>query len=234
MQIRFASQPDRNPLADSVYSGNGMGQHYTDPAHPVVRRAVKLANDTGAKDVLELATGRGLVAKALVDETGVSKVLATDINRDGLKELRAEAKGRSLSITARYFNAAGGALPKAWREKFDLVVAKDLYPFLNREQIARFLQNASAALKPGGWFLVSAPSTDSQLYRDATPAPQQGPQVRQLGETAKRFIQTTLDHFSFANPKSLKQELSDVGLQLTETQPYGRANGWFMAVAQKR
>ena len=53
----------------SIYSGNGMGQHYVDPEHQVVRRAINLVNETQADSVLDIASGRGLVSLALARET---------------------------------------------------------------------------------------------------------------------------------------------------------------------
>lgn len=227
MALRFGGSLD-----DSRYSGNGMGQHYTNTEHEVVRRAVALARETGAKDVLDLAAGHGLVAKALCLETDVNGVTATDINRAALSDIAAEAATDKMQIGTDFYDASK-PLPPEWKEKFDLVVAKDLYPFLSPPAIRRFLANASAALKPGGWFLLTAPSTRSRLYREGEPVRSRLGIVRRLGQAAKDYIQTTLDFFSFATIESLGRELRRAGLEMTEAKHFGREKGWILAVAQK-
>ena len=222
----------RRHLTHSVKSENGMGQHYTDASHPVVRRSVALAQETDAKDILDLGAGRGLTSLALAKESG-ARINATDINDIGLAELRDSASAQKLPVSTQVFNTTD-TLPRPWENRFDMVVAKDVLPFLPPGDVQPFLDNIARALRPGGWALVTAPSTRSRLCQEATPVDSLNDGFsRRLGQAAKDFIQTTVERFNFENPKHLAEELDNAGLELTEVQPFGRAKGWLWAIAQK-
>lgn len=219
-------------LLTSVRSENGLGQHYLDPNHPAVRIVVQAAIAAGARNALDFACGRGLTSIALTNEAGLESVVATDINPAGLAELAARAAQRGLPVSTQVFDAANSPLPNDWRSSFDMVVAKDLYPFLGPEENARFLRNSADALRSGGTLVFTAPSVESRLFREGIDT--HDPFYKRLTDDAKAFVQTSLDHFSFASEEKLDSMLAEAGLSLVSVSYYGRESGWMTAVAVKR
>lgn len=225
------SLPPLDALLTSVRAENGLGQHYLDPNHPAVRVVVEVAKRENPASVLDLACGRGLTSIALVEEAGIRRVVATEINQPGLDELSAVASSRALPIETRAFNAASPALLPEWKGSFEMVVAKDLYPFLSPSENERFVANASEALKPDGVLIFTAPNADSRLFREGGAT--SDPFYRKLSDDQKQFIQTSLDHFSFATKDQLTDLLSRNGIKLEELHAFGREGGWMTAVARK-
>lgn len=217
-------------LAASVYSGNGMGQHYTDSDHVVVRRAVELVQEKGARTVHDIACGRGITSLALCTETEAEIIVATDINEQAVRELAERAQQDELPIDARVESVTDDK--RMSLGVYDVVIAKDVFPFLEPQGTTTMLENVADSLKSGGWFLVTAPSTHSQLYRESTPT---GHNVfyRKLGEPAKAHIQTDLDYFTFTTVTDLGNQLRANDLEMTEAFHFGRAGGWIMALAQR-
>lgn len=222
-----------SPLAESIYSGNGMGQHYTNPEHVVVQKAVSLVKETEAKSVLDLACGRGIVSLALGRWTNATSIDALDINEPGVVELNKHAALENLPIQAVVFDAAD---EKGYKEivpegSVDVVIAKDLYPFLSPQKGRAMFGNIEEALKPGGWLLITAPSTRSRLYQEAEAT--HTPLYRKLGQEAKDFVQTDLDYFTFTTISNMAELMAQHGMEMTEAIHYGRAKGWIMALGQK-
>lgn len=233
LQEGLNRQSDIGALVRSVMAVNGMGQHYTDANHPVVRLAVELARAKHARQVLEFGTGRGLVAKALALETG-AQVTATDINRIGLQELAQTASDMELLIETRELDAAK-PLPKDLHGKADLVIAKDVLPFLPTNAVRIFMQNINNALIPNGRAIFTGPSVNSRLFQEAeifhNP---NGDFSRLLSQNAQDFIQTTVPHFNFTDPWHMEAISSENGLTLVSIEAFGRERGWLCAVVEKR
>lgn len=225
-------------------SGNGMGQHYTNPLSMIVRRAVKLAKDCNAENILDLACGRGVTSLALAAETDAQSIVAIDIHPEAIAELSEvtmqtiQASAIKSPIHAKVYDAAhrDGYKPLMGSDadnQCDLVVAKDLYPFMDPEQIDRMLTNTQEILCSGGWFMLTAPSTRSATYRDSAPGPTDDIFYRKLSSSSQEHIQTSLEHFTFTSIVNLSRQLDAHGMEMTEAQHIGRAEGWIMAVAQK-
>jgi cyclopropane fatty-acyl-phospholipid synthase-like methyltransferase len=213
----------------SVYSGNGMGQHYTDPQSTIVRRAVTLAQEIKAEHVLDIACGRGVTSLAISAETDAKSITAIDISQEGIEELSQKAS----TIKAHVYDvAAPEGYGSILNNDCDAVIAKDLFPFLSPAQTDQMLANVEQALQPGGWFLLTAPSTRSQLYRESTPS-SESMLYRKIGKAAQEFIQTHLDHFNFTTISNLAGKLDAHNLEMTEAYHQGRASGWILAIAQK-
>lgn len=224
-------------LAASNPSQNGMGQHYTHPKHPVVQRAIQLAKATQVQDVLELATGSGIVSQSLMSRRAALhpnlSIRATDINEIGLANLKKRAIKKQWPVQTQPFDVTG-TLPLNWRGAFDLVIAKDLLPFLNPQQVAQCLNNIADALKPGGWFLLTVPSTRSSLFQKSKPVSESNAFYRALSAGDQAHIQTTVPAFNFESVDSLSGKLKPLGLELSEVTHYGREPGWLMALGQKQ
>lgn len=216
---------------ESIPSENGMGQHYVRLDSPIVGAITEIALAFGVESVLELGCGRGACSQVLA-RAGVPEVWATDINSVGLDELRTVADEERLSIHVERYDAASSICPKAYQDKFDVVIAKDVYPFMTPDEIMRFIENASRAVRPGGILIITAPSPQSRLYDESIPRGNGG-YFRTLTDDQKQFIQTTLDHFSFASEEKLTEDLAAQGLCVLHTERYGRESGWVLAVAQR-
>ncbi|MBI5044784.1 MAG: class I SAM-dependent methyltransferase [Candidatus Levybacteria bacterium] len=222
-----------SPLAESIYSGNGMGQHYTNPEHTVVQRSVALVRETDGKSVLDVACGRGLTSLALTKNTDVEHITAFDINKAAIEELDKTARKEGLPIHAVVFDAAAseGYGSVVTPESIDVAVAKDVYPFLTPDNTRIMLSNIHDALKPGGWLLITSPSTRSRLYQEAEPTGT--PLYRKLNQAAKDYVQTDLDYFTFSTIGNIAELMDDNDIEMVEASHYGRAKGWIMALGQK-
>ena len=210
---------------------NGMGQHYLDRSHPVVEFALRVAQNLESPRMLDLGTGRGLVATAVADLVPGSRIVATDICEDGLLELRGQGSRFGDRLKVLRFDAGSGRLPESWREKFDLVTAKDVYPFLTPPQWRAMFGSAAAALPPGGTFIFTAPHTDSRLYCEGSETGD--PYVRGLGKEARDFVQTSLTEFSFTDERHISAALREAGFSVECCFRFGRANGWLCVAATK-
>ena len=130
----------------------GFGRQYEDPDHPVVKRVLEIAQEISAYDVLDLATGVGVTALALAQQNPHRRIVATDIDEAGLNQTRKKAQEKDLAIEVARLDASE-SWPGHYNRRFDIVVAKDVYPFLKPGQIRRFLLNAVDALRLGGLLL---------------------------------------------------------------------------------
>lgn len=234
--LRFSAQPQPAHVpgeSGKVLTTTGFGYHYTDETHPVVVAVKNFVNQAQPQSVLDVAAGRGIVSLAIAKQRPGTEILATDIDETGLKVIDEEAKAGAFNIRTQRLNIATRQFPEALKNRFDLVVAKDVYPFLNPREITRFLHNSVSALKPGGWFLVTAPSNRSDLFHKAVQRNQHPGWYQKLSESAKAFIPTSRSHFSFVDVQRLAGQLKQVGLQVTEVFHYGKAKGWITAIAQK-
>lgn len=229
-QTQSQIKETEDPLTQSVKAENGMGQHYSNPDHPVVRFAVLLANNLKPKKVLEFATGRGLVASALLKETSIQFIHATDIHGPWIRTLQKKFSEHPQRAKASILNA-GKPIPKSFNGKFDMVVAKDLYPFLNPIQVQQFIKNASNALKSEGLFVFSFPVAQSRLFRESIPT--EDSLYRRLTEQQMEFIQTTNSHFSFATEESISNLLEKNHFTVEKMYSYGRSGGWTMVFAKR-
>lgn len=225
-------QNEGDPLAESLKTENGMGQTYTNPDHPVIKRSVKLAQEVDAKDILEIGSGHGVTALEIAKNTAVQNLLATDINEEGLKKLAEVAAKKKFPIDTQVLDITQ-KLPDELKEKHDLVVAKDVLPFLDPKGVTTMLKNVTRSLKEGGWFIITAPSMRSELATKNEPVHPHNPFYRKLSDGDKDFLQTTQDALSFESISNLSEKLGNLGLELVEVSHFGRANGWLMAIGQK-
>lgn len=217
-----------NSLSQSIYSGNGMGQHYTDPEHLVVRRSVELVSETHPSSIIDIACGRGITALTLAREANAPHIHAFDINEAGVTEMNALAEKEHLPIQGIVFNAAS---KEGYGVSADVIIAKDVFPFLTPEEGVQMFRNIEESLNPQGWLLMTAPSTRSRLYQESGAT--DNPLYRSLNKEAMAYIQTDLDHFSFTTIPDLAKRFTDYGIEMVEATHYGRAKGWIMSVGQK-
>lgn len=219
-------------LTSGVQSENGMGRHYDDPEHPVVMEAVKLAlSDGSVHDALEFGSGRGQVARALA-QSGIH-VVATDINPIGLAALADFAQKSDLNIETRELDVRE-TIPTDLKGKFDLVIAKDVFPFIEPDALDHFFANVSAALKTHGKALISAPFTESKLYQNGiTFENSNGEFTKRLTPDDQQFLGTTVPSFNFVTIDYLRNVCAAHSLRLVEHAYFGREKGWMWVIVEK-
>ncbi|MBI5064776.1 class I SAM-dependent methyltransferase [Candidatus Woesearchaeota archaeon] len=213
---------------EGILSKKGFGIQYVDTNSVVADLAVEATKKYKPKNILDVGAGRGIVSLRLLKEFSGLKILATDIDEEGLKEITAKSKGK---IKTRVVDI--GVLHPEFDNKFDFVVAKDVYPFLKQEQVRNMMVNLSRALKQNGMLILTAPSTFSKLFQDASKTNKHQLFYQKLGNVAKEFIPTTRSHFSFADIGLLDKQLKSVGLTMRKASHYGKAEGWITILAQK-
>ncbi len=213
---------------EGILSKKGFGIQYTDTNNVVANLTVETAKKFKPKNILDVGAGRGIVSLKLIKEFSELKILATDIDKEGLNEIATKSKGK---IKTRLVDI--GILHPELNNKFELVIAKDVYPFLKQEQVRNMLINLSRALKQNGILIMTAPSTFSKLYKDASKTNKHQLFYQKLGKVAKEFIPTTRTHFSFADIGLLDKQLKSVGLTMRKAFHYGKAEGWITVLAQK-
>ncbi len=105
--------------------------------------------------VCEIGCAEGGVLDAFV-ERGTSYALGTDIMAPLLEQISAPiAEHLGLSVAFAHHDVIYDAIPDVWRERFDVVVLRDVIEHLDDASIA--LQNISRIIKPGGVILVTFP-----------------------------------------------------------------------------
>ncbi len=215
-------------VKEGVLSNKGFGIQYTDTNNVVANFSAEITRKYKPKSVLDIGAGRGIVALRILKEAPKIKILATDVDEEGLKEITKKSKGR---IKTKIVDI--GIPHPELNNKFDLVIAKDVYPFLNTKQVNNLLLNSSKALKQDGLLVMTAPSPFSKLFQDASKTNGHQKFYQKLGKVAKKFIPTTRSHFSFADIGRLDKQLKKVGLTMRKAFHYGKAEGWITILAQK-
>ncbi len=102
--------------------------------------------------VLDVGAGTGLYTLAILKHFPNARVVAFDLNKSMLEELRNNLKKRGLSNSVRTFIADASKPIPELNEKFDLVVTGGVLEYLNLEDAIR---NLKTYLKPGGIFFNS-------------------------------------------------------------------------------
>lgn len=108
------------------------------------------AGDVRGKDILDLATGAGTVAKGL-KEHGAARVVGVDRNRGMLRFAKTENQKNKSGI--EYVYGEVGALEKIG--DFDVVTAGFLLHYAaSKEELLHMCKDIAANLKPGGVFVA--------------------------------------------------------------------------------
>jgi 2-polyprenyl-3-methyl-5-hydroxy-6-metoxy-1,4-benzoquinol methylase len=107
--------------------------------------------------VLEIGFGEGHTLKRL-SSRGFGELHGWDIARECVE--RATAAG--VPGTLKHVNAID-ELRLVGKDKFDVILAKDLLEHLPRADVVPFLEGVHAALRPGGVFLARLPNMGSFL-----------------------------------------------------------------------
>lgn len=113
-----------------------------------------------ARHVLEIGPGTGVHAAAYLERTGAWPASWTLLDRS---EAMVHAATRALprNLHPRGIVAGADRMPLAADERFDLVVAMHVLPFVTSP--LRVLRAAARRLSPGGRLLITTPATDDML-----------------------------------------------------------------------
>ncbi len=106
------------------------------------------------KTALDLGCGRGGSTKVLLDRGW--KVTAIDCFQEPLDKLRKEiAASNPESLESGQLTLLAGDVLTCNFPVVDLIVARDLMPYLPPNKLGVFLQKVERSLNPNGWFLGS-------------------------------------------------------------------------------
>ena len=130
----------------------GFSDRITEECHVIRYDFVK--KYVGSKSVLDIACGTGK-GSSMMAEAGAAKVLGADIDPDAVRYARHRYKQSNLSYTV------ADATQFVSDQKFDVIVSFETIEHLN--DVASFLKNINANLKPGGVFLVSTPLSSKDI-----------------------------------------------------------------------
>lgn len=183
-------------------------------------------------EVCEIGCAEGGVLTAFMKQ-GASFGLGTDIAGallDQISEPLAEAL--NVEVTYAHHDVIGDAIPRVWKERFDVVVLRDVIEHLDDPTIA--IQNIARIMKPGGVILITFPPYHSafgghqQLLGNGTSGlpwvhllpkslffcviksgdPQNQEEVRRL-------------HRIRCTPKKIHQSLAGAGLSIVDERYFG-------------
>lgn len=105
--------------------------------------------------VCEIGCAEGGVLDAFV-ERGTSYALGTDILGPLLDQISAPiAKDFGFDVTFAHHDVIMDEIPEVWRERFDVVLLRDVIEHLDDPRIA--LKNIARIMKPGGVILITFP-----------------------------------------------------------------------------
>lgn len=105
--------------------------------------------------VCEIGCAEGGVLDAFV-ERGTTYALGTDILAPLLEQISAPiANDFALDVTFAHHDVIMDDIPDVWRERFDVVVLRDVIEHLDDPRIA--LKNISRIMKPNGVILITFP-----------------------------------------------------------------------------
>jgi len=105
--------------------------------------------------VCEIGCAEGGVLDAFV-ERGTSFALGTDIMAPLLEQISGPiAEKLGLEVTFAHHDVIYDEIPEVWRERFDVVLLRDVIEHLDDAGIA--LRNISRIMKPGGVILITFP-----------------------------------------------------------------------------
>lgn len=186
------------------------GEGYLSPGGPEeVARVVKHAPVAGAR-MLDIGSGSGAIAIALIREHGAAHVTGVDVEPPvcAAATRRVAAAGLTQNITIQ--EVTPGPLPFE-DATFDVVFSKDsIIHIPDKEALAA---DVFRILKPGGWFTAS----DWLMSHDNAPSP----------EMAAYIALEDLD-FAMASPVRYRRALKDAGF---ENIALTNRNRWYLEVA---
>jgi SAM-dependent methyltransferase len=108
--------------------------------------------------VAEIGSAEGGVLHAFIAE-GATEALGTDIAKDRLLKGEYISKLAGLNVKYQYHDIVNQEPFDEWKEKYDLVILRDVIEHLDNPQSA--LQNIYKIIKPGGFLYVTFPPYNS-------------------------------------------------------------------------
>lgn len=187
------------------------GDGYLSPGGPEeVARVVEHAPVAGAT-LLDIGSGSGAIAIALVRDHGAAHVTGIDVEAPVCDAATRRVAATGLSDRIKISKVAPGPLPFE-EATFDVVFSKDsIIHIPDKEALAA---DVFRILKPGGWFAAS----DWLMSHDGTPSP----------EMAAYIALEDLD-FAMASPARYHKALADAGF---ENIALNNRNPWYLEVAR--
>lgn len=166
--------------------------------------------DLAGKSVLEIGSGAGGAAMALVRVHGAGYVTGMDVEDTVIGHARALIAENGLTHRIGFVKAAPGPLPFA-PESFDIVFSKD--SIIHIPDKGALMAEIFRVLKPGGQFIAS----DWLIGHDGAPSP----------DMAAYIAAEALD-FGMASPNRYAQAMAEAGFVDISTTS---RNAWYRGVA---
>ncbi|MGD9581089.1 MAG: class I SAM-dependent methyltransferase [Vampirovibrionia bacterium] len=154
-------------IARQVPSKLGFGHQIdarkkTDPNIRFIHSIIQ--NSLNPIKIIELASGRGVLAQELIKLPTVESYLACDVDEAGIKvlEKRLSDDDNAHKIKCKVMNCLDNEFTET--ECFDVVIADKLIHLFSPEEIDKVFQFAGKILKPCGIFIINSASVNNFVY----------------------------------------------------------------------
>ena len=176
-----------------------------------------IENLTGPLNILELAAGRGVLARELIEFSNVKSYLACDIDPSGLEVLdkRAQTDKNYDKLQIKILNVLD--FKPAKTNVYDVVIADKLLHLLSPNQLETLFKTVYEILKPGGYFVINSASIHNFVY-DRTYAENEDDLYRKLrnDRISRLWYNISNPYVFFITEKYIRDLSTYTGFELSE------------------
>lgn len=168
-----------------------------------------VANFNKPVSIIELASGRGVLAGEIIKLSQVKYYLACDIDPSGLEVLQKRMKKNEhgTKLETKVMNSLDSDMKET--EVFDIVIAEKLLHLLSPQEIKKIFKFANSILKPGGLFIISSASETNFVHERTEPGEEHELYRKLKGDMLTRLWYNIKTPYVFFITKDYIKEVSE-------------------------